>query len=918
MNLKRRTSVILVLIISLSCVQPFAFAVENEDIKIDKDIKVYIDNTLVKLNNPCAIVDDVVYVPMEDIFFKLGIYMKWDGKERCYIGEGNNGEIRVAPGDERIEIDWIPIEMPGPVRMINGVCMVPLYIIEDAARTTPPTYDREAKRIDIAFPELKNVENYEEFKIEKILDQLPEGVDLLKPGQMFQVQTDSSSSDALMRVEKVTVEGMPFTEALEIETYPTPDGSVPMASYSIQKHIIIDGGDFNAGDVGLMTFWARAVKITDESGYARLRPAYEQLQYWHKAQEKEVTIGPEWKQYFLPMYNPTKTLLAGKSHLTYSVGYKPQIIQIADLHLYNYGKAIDIEMLEPGRTSANYKGMEEDHLWRKEAWRRIEKYRKNDMIVRVRDKDGNPIEGATVTADLTELEFMMGVALCWNEWLDLYPNESRVGAIRREAISLFNTGVSGNEMKDSGTLDLYRRGAREINTILDWGMRARGHALAWDLMKMESASIMERGYFNIDDYEYNANLLRREVAAEAWMFRGTVVEWDALNEPHDSSKFRKKHGLGVFADVFKIAKAVDPKAKLIVNETGMEGRSNREQPTRATGFLRIPEEMRNKYRAPIDGIGIQGHCVNYHYPMGFWWDIEILTQNYDSVTITEYDFNNQNETGDAAHLYDTFLACFSHPKCSGFVVWGIEDSMHWRNDAPFFDRQWRAKPEYYMWKHMINDVYTTHETTTTDADGNAKIRGYRGKYKVTVDVNGRKQVIDFTLTNSDNTERDNYIDVVVDGDNMMIRNPNPHEVYAKRRVTHDNHIEAYAEYLAKGADKWIATYTHRDQTGNRVSCTVDGLMNTYWYGGDGDYVEYELVEKADKGNVNVDFRRPNGEVYHYKIMVSVDGKDWSTLYEGTSSEDVTVDFENVMFIRIQSVGNEYMGISEVNIHAEKE
>ena len=36
-------------------------------------------------------------------------------------------------------------------------------------------------------------------------------------------------------------------------------------------------------------------------------------------------------------------------------------------------------------------------------------------------------------------------------------------------------------------------------------------------------------------------------------------------------------------------------------------------------------------------------------------------------------------------------------------------------------------------------------------------------------------------------------------------------------------------------------------------------MNTYWYGGDGDYVEYELVEKADKGNVNVDFRTPNGE-----------------------------------------------------------
>ena len=151
---------------------------------------------------------------------------------------------------------------------------------------------------------------------------------------------------------------------------------------------------------------------------------------------------------------------------------------------------------------------------------------------------------------------------------------------------------------------------------------------------------------------------------------------------------------------------------------------------------------------------------------------------------------------------------------------------------------------------------------------------------------------------------------------IRLLNPNPHEVYAAEEL-HDSHIEAYAEYLAKGADKWIATYTHRDQNGNRVSSTVDGLMNTYWYGGDGDYVEYELVEKADKGNENVDFRTPNGEVYHYKIMVSADGKKWLTIHEGTSSEDVTADFEDAMFIRIQSVGNEYMGISEVNIHAER-
>lgn len=913
MRFKRIVSLLIALVMIFSCMQMLVLA------KGDDEIKIYIDNTLIELKNPCTVIDGVVYIPMEEVFFKLGIYMSWDENNKCYIGNGNNGEIRVTPGDERIEIDWIPIEMPGPVRMINSVCMVPIYIIEDAARTTPATYSAKENRIDITFPELDYQGAFEPFNIESVIHLLPEGQPLLQPGRMYAVKTDTSSDDSLMRCEKVTVEGMPFTEALEIETYPMPDGSVPMANYSIQKDIFIDGGNFNAGDVGLMTFWARATKITDESGMAGFRPCYEQLDTWNKAQEKEVKIGPEWKKYYLPMYSGIHTLKSGASHLTYSVGYKPQIIQIAEMQMYNYGTTVDIEMLEPGRTSADYKGMEEDHLWRKEAWRRIDKYRKDDMVIRVRDKEGNPVEGATVTADMTEQEFLMGVAPCARELVGIDPDNSRVDKLRMDTYKLFNTGVSGNEMKDEGHTTLYRDGAHMINDLLDLGMRARGHALSWDEMKIKSMATMEKGYYDINEYEYNRATLLREVAAEAWMFRNTVVEWDGLNEPHDSNKFRTAHGMEVFADVFKIAKAVDPKAKLIVNETGMEGRNSRDNATRATGFIRLPDDIKLNYRGPIDGVGIQGHCTNYLYPMGFWWDIEILTQaGYDSVTITEYDFINQNSEGDARHLYDTFLACFSHPKCGGFVIWGIEDSMHWRYDAPFFDRQWNAKPELAVWKDMVENVYATHETVVTDTDGNATIRGFRGKYKITVDVNGVKKMVDFTLTDSDDTERDNYIDIVVDGGNITASNPNPHEVYAKRRVTNDNSVEAYAEYLAAGADKWIATYTHRDQTGERVSQTVDGLMNTYWYGNDGDYVEYELVEKADKGNISVDFRTPNGETYKYEILVSVDGENWNTIYAGTSVEKTTVDFENVMFIRVQSVENEYMGISEVNIHAEKE
>lgn len=40
------------------------------------------------------------------------------------------------------------------------------------------------------------------------------------------------------------------------------------------------------------------------------------------------------------------------------------------------------------------------------------------------------------------------------------------------------------------------------------------------------------------------------------------------------------------------------------------------------------------------------------------------------------------------------------------------------------------------------------------------------------------------------------------------------------------------------------------------------------------------------------------------------------LYSGKSNEKKTIDFTDSMFIKIQSVDNEYMGISEVNVNAE--
>ena len=273
-------------------------------------------------------------------------------------------------------------------------------------------------------------------------------------------------------------------------------------------------------------------------------------------------------------------------------------------------------------------------------------------------------------------------------------------------------------------------------------------------------------------------------------------------------------------------------------------------------------------------------------------------------------------------MRDTFLATYSLPKASCFVVWGYYDPMHWRHVGPFYDSDWNKKPALDEWNRLMHDEFETHEKAVTDKNGNAVIRGYRGKYDITVTAGDVVGKTEFTLTDSDNMQRDNYINVTVGKNEMKMENPNPYETYANNnsvgKVKFNNWTEAYADYLEKVGDKeLIGVYKHSDNNGNTVPKTNDGLYNTYWYGKGNDYVQYELVEKAEYGNVSVDFRSPNKEVYKYRVLSSKDGENWDVLYEGKSDEKKTVDFKDAMFIRIQSVDNEYMGISEVNLYAEK-
>ena len=914
----KRLPALLTAMIIFSTLVPTVYSAEDVS---NTPIRLVIGSEEIALKNPCFAEDGVVYFPMKEVFFRLGIYMEWDELEKCWIGKGNNGEIRAAADKPYVEIDWVNVELPAPTREKDGILYLPSYIIEDATATEPARYDESTNTLYITPPGLETRAK-SDFSLAAVEKTLPEGDELMDPEQMFNMSYDNGPD--YIKFEQVDVEGdLPFDKALRIETLPYKDGAVPAAIYNIQLSTTIRKGDFLSGDVGIMTFWARAVKITDESGTAGFKPTYEQLDTWNKAQDSDVKIGStEWKKFYLPLYSGRHSLYANKSRVAFAVGYKPQIIEIADIHIRNFHNEVELSTVWPDNT-VDYKGIEEDALWRKEAYRRIEKYRKNDMIVTVKDENGNPVKGATVNADMTENEFMYGLALCSSEIVDLYPEDSKVAAIKdrvmREAI---NTGVEAMDLKESPTDKIEAR--RDVNEFYNRGLRQRGHALTWGSFRLRNYNSDKtpreglRDYPNVS-YEKIYDYLMTEVKKEVWMFKDIMSQWDVLNEPFDSADLRNVYGTQIYSDAFKITKALDPKAKCYLNETGMEGHPNREHTMRAKGLIPIVTNMIENERAPIDGLGVQGHCVNYYYPQGFYNELDYLAQYVDEVAVTEYDFYNEDLSRAPEHLRDTFLATFSHPKATCFIIWGYQDNMHWRGVGPFYDRQWQKKPAYDEWLRIVNDEFCDKLTAVTDENGRAVLRGLRGKYRVTVTADGKKGDCDFTLTKSDRPERDNYVNASLSADKVILSPSNGCEVYSKGPVKFRTGQEAYADYLSTVGDKTpIGIYKHKDSNGNRVPETTDGLQNSYWYGeNDGDYVEYELVEQAVRGDVSVDFRAANGEIYGYKVFKSADGEKWDEIYSGSSANRVKIPFEDAMFIRIQSDGNKYMGISEVNINAEK-
>ena len=98
--------------------------------------------------------------------------------------------------------------------------------------------------------------------------------------------------------------------------------------------------------------------------------------------------GPAWKKVTFP-FALTRAYNKGEGELFFTLGLQAQTVELGGIELVNYGttrKVADLPF-----TKLGYQGSEATAAWRKAAEARIDKVRKGDLTIVVKDASGKPV-----------------------------------------------------------------------------------------------------------------------------------------------------------------------------------------------------------------------------------------------------------------------------------------------------------------------------------------------------------------------------------------------------------------------------------------------------------------------------------------------------------------------------------------------
>jgi endo-1,4-beta-xylanase len=431
-----------------------------------------------------------------------------------------------------------------------------------------------------------------------------------------------------------------------------------------------------------------------------------------------IKISDQWKEYTFPVLTSRSYAAGGSQFKLFFSG--AGTVEIGKVSLYNFTdtKPIGSLALENGLNT-----FEADKVWRKSAQASIEKIRKGNVVISVFDSKGKPVRNATVKLKQTNSLFRFGTAVPASLLTAKTDDAERFRAVVKEN---FNIVTFDNDLKwGNSSAEAF---PAVIYPAYEWlksnRIQLRGHNLVWGSFKYSpiAAATLSK--------EELWSQIKAHVEDYATKMKGKVYVWDGVNEAYTETEIWDKVGWDKFAEVYKIARKIDPNAKLAYNDFNISNGNDKQR----DGAIARANQIKDDGGA-VDYFGDQSHLSGAGVPgQELWrnWDI-VAEQTGLPIEITEFDFTSRNDAFQAAYTEEFFTAAFAHPKIESLIMWGFWENAHWLSGQGGHSvrADWTWRDSMKVINRLITKDWRTNGEFKTDKNGKVSIPAFYGDFEVT-------------------------------------------------------------------------------------------------------------------------------------------------------------------------------------------
>lgn len=402
----------------------------------------------------------------------------------------------------------------------------------------------------------------------------------------------------------------------------------------------------------------------------------------------------------------------------------------------------------------------------------IREQRQVDFKLKIRDIDGKPVEGAGVRVEQVGSDFDFGCNCLWLGQMG--EKNEQYEKLLAELFNIVTTTFCLGDMQPQPGVwrfadtapEIFRRppSDRVIKFAKRYGIRLKGQPLmagSW-----YPAWAREQ---NLGEAEIKALYLDyfKRVAER---YGDTFDVFDLVNEMFCHTSFPLYTEDVEYVEwAFRTARPLFPeRVKLFLNEAAPHV-WNVPAESGGNSYYNLIRRMIGHGNAP-DAIGFQFHLWReivelvkgegryslqnlYHQAMEY--SKLGLPMYISEITIPSCIADERNEELQAEILETCYRLFFSIPNMRGILQWNLCDGKAWRGEGDcrggIVDEFLRKKPAYHALEHLIHREWRTAFDSVTDGGAEIPFRGFRGRYRVTVEKESQKRTFEFTSGQTEQT-----------------------------------------------------------------------------------------------------------------------------------------------------------------------